>query len=101
MSCRGVDAASEGINSIARGGRANVGVESVAAYNINGAVEQPCDVILKRDIFKDANRRCRIDFDHDVDVAVRPVVAASARAEQRRVTDAARATPLRSPAAWR
>jgi hypothetical protein len=91
MSLKAVDAASEGTNGVGRGGGTNVRLKPAAADDINRTVEQSRDAILERDVFvdadqgrrsgtpiRDADQGGRIDFDHDLDVAVGPVVAARA-----------------------
>src|SRR5271165_3830367 len=84
-------AASEGINGIGRGSGANVRLKPGAVDNIDRAVEQAGDVLFRSGVIEDGDVCGRIKFDHDVDVAVGPVVAARTGAEQRCVTDATRA----------
>src|SRR3954454_3456157 len=91
MSRSAASAGSERINRVDRDGGFDVRLEPLAAYDIDGTIEQRRDIILERDILIDADRGRRIDFDHDVDVAVGPVVAASTRAEQGGMADATRA----------
>jgi len=91
MSRRAAVAVSECIDGVGCGSGANVRRETVAADDINRALEQSCGIILERDVFIDANPGCRIDFNHDVYIAVGPVVATRPRAEQRGVTDITRA----------
>src|SRR5271169_245801 len=91
MSLRVRVAGSESIDGIGRRGRPDVGLEALATNDIDRAVEEFCNVILERDVFIDADAGGGIDLDHDIDVTVGAVVAPRARAEQSRVTDAARA----------
>src|SRR6266404_1017866 len=86
MSRRAAVAVSECINGVGCGCGTNVRLETVAADDINRALEQSCNVILERDVFIDANPGCRIDFNHDVYIAVGLVVATRPRTEQRHVT---------------
>src|SRR6185312_707495 len=90
MSRSAASAGSERINRVGRDGGFDVRLEPLAAHNIDGTIEQRRDVILERDILVDADPGGRIDFDHDVDIAVGPVVAAGTRAEQGGMADAAR-----------
>src|SRR3954453_1061 len=90
MSRSAASAGSERINRVGRDGGFDVRLEPVAAHDIDGAIEQRGDVILERDILVDADPGGGIDFDHDIDVAVGPVIAAGTRAEQGGVADAAR-----------
>src|ERR1044071_1362113 len=91
MSRSAASAGSERINRVGRDGRFDVRLEPVAAHDIDGTIEQRGDVTLERDILVDADPGRRIDFDHDVDVAVGPFVAAGTRAEQGGMGDAVRA----------
>src|SRR4051795_2839940 len=91
MSRSAASAGSECINRVGRDGGFNVRLEPLAAHNIDGTIEQRRDVILERDILIDADPGGGIDFDHDVDVVVGPVVAARSGAEQGGMADAARA----------
>jgi hypothetical protein len=54
----------------------------VAVNHIDRAVKQACDVFLEANVFEHSNAGGRIDFDHNVDVAVGLVVAPRERAEQ-------------------
>ena len=56
--------------------------EGVAIHDVDWPVEQARDVFLEIDIFEDRDPRIRIDFDHDVDVTVRPMIASGYRAEE-------------------
>jgi len=90
----------ESINGVGRRGRTKVGLKTVAVDDINRAVEQTGYVVFQSSVVKDSDAGHRIKFDHDIDITVGPVVAARMRAEQGRVTDAARARPSHFPAAW-
>jgi len=81
MSRNAVSAASEGIDGVGRGRRPHVRLKTLAADNINRTIEQLGDVILEGNLFVHAHLGRRIDLDHNIDVAVRPVVTARARAE--------------------
>src|SRR5438105_15951895 len=91
MSRRAAVAVSECIDGVGCGSGTNVRLETVAADDINRALEQSCNVMLERDVFIDANPGCRIDFNHDVYIAVGLVVATRPRTEQRHVTYTPRA----------
>src|SRR5208282_2831792 len=69
----------------------NVGFQMAAVCDVDPAREQVAKILRNGDIFPKSNRRVRSDLDQNVDVAVRPIVAASTRAEQRGVRDAPRA----------
>src|ERR1700686_4830309 len=91
MSRRAVSTGLEGIGRISGRGGADIGFEAVAVYHVDGAVKQARDVILQACIVEHGDMRLRIDFDHDVDIAVRSTVAARDRAERGRPAHAARA----------
>src|SRR3954452_1266929 len=91
MSRSAASAGSERINRVGRDGGFDVGLEPFAAHDIDGTIEQRRNVILECNILVDADPGRRIDFDHDIDVTVGPVVAAGTRAEQGGMADAARA----------
>src|SRR5882724_2477003 len=91
MSRRAAVAVSECIDGVGRGSGTKVDLETVAADDVNRALKQSRNVVLERDVFIDANPGCRIDFNHDVYIAVGPVVATRPRAEQRHVTYTPRA----------
>ena len=109
MSLKAVDAASEGTNGVGRGGGTNVRLKPAAADDINRTVEQSRDAILERDVFIDADQGRRSGTPIRAVGSTSIMISMSlsgrsspcARAEQRRVTDAARAKPARFPAAWR
>src|SRR5216684_3718193 len=88
MSRSAAVAALESIDGVGRGGGADVRLETVTVYNVNGAVEQTGNVVFQTGVVENGDVRRRIKFKHDVDVAVGPVVAPRPRAEQGRVTDA-------------
>src|SRR3954468_22949103 len=89
MSRSAASAESECINRVGRDGGFDVRLEPVAVHDIDGTIEQRRDVILERDILVDADPGRGIDFDHDIDIAVGPIVAAGPRAEQGGMADAA------------
>src|SRR6266851_2153173 len=88
MSRSAAVAALESIDGVGRGGGADVRLETVTVYNVNGAVEQTGNVVFQSGVVENGDVRRRIKFKHDIDVAVGPVVAARTRAKQGRVTDA-------------
>ena len=91
MARRAALAVSEGINGVGRGGGTNVGLKPGAVDNIARAVEQAGYLLFQSGVIEKGDVCGRIKFDHDVDVAVGPVVAARTGAEQRCATDATRA----------
>src|SRR5437870_3279498 len=91
MSRRAAVAALESIDGVGRGGRTNVRLKPFTVDNINRAVEQTGNVIFEAGVVKDSDPGCRVKFNHDVNVAVGPVIAACTRAEQGSVTDTPRA----------
>jgi hypothetical protein len=60
-------------------------LQPLPVHNINAPLKQAGDIVLDPDILVNTDRRIGIDLDHDVGVAVGPVVAACTRTEQRRV----------------
>ena len=62
----------------------DVGLETLTAQDINRPIKQFRDVILERDVFLDADRRSRVDLNHNIDIAVGPVVTARARTKHSR-----------------
>src|SRR5271163_162611 len=91
MSRSGVRAESEGIDGIGRRGGTDIGFQAVAAYDVNGAVEQAGNVLLQAHIVVNRDAGVGINLNHDVGVAVGAVVAARARTEQRGMRHTARA----------
>ncbi len=81
----------EGIDGVGRHGRTKIGFKSLAADDVHAAVEACCDVVFQSDIIEEADMGLRIDLDHDVDIAVRPIIASGPRAEQGDMRHAARA----------
>jgi hypothetical protein len=77
MSRRAAAAGFESIDGVGRGGRTNVRLKPLTVDNINRAVEQTGDVIFESGVIKDSDAGRRIKFNHDVDVAVGPVIVAS------------------------
>src|SRR5882672_803194 len=88
MSRSAAIAALESINRVGRGGGADVRLKTITVHNIDRTVEQAGYVVFQPGVVENGDVRRRIKFNHDVDVAVGPVVAARTRAEQGRVTDA-------------
>lgn len=87
---RAADVASECINCVGRGGGTNGGFESVTVNDIDRAVKQSGNVFFQPGIVEDGDVSHGIEFDHDVDIAVGPVVTPRARAEEGGVPDAPR-----------
>src|SRR6266403_2970554 len=90
MSRRAVSIGLEGIDRVTGRGGTDIGLKAVAVHHVDGSVKQAPDVILEASIVEHGKMRVRIDFDHDVDVAVRTAVAARHRAEHSRPAHAAR-----------
>src|ERR1700722_7386929 len=78
----------EGINRICRHGGTNVGFQRLAVDDIDRTGKKTGDVILQANIGIDVLDGLRRDVDHDVDVAVRAIVATRPRAEQGGMRDA-------------
>src|SRR5882724_1136872 len=91
MSRRAVTTGLEGIDRVSGRGGTDMGFETVAVHHVDGTIKQARDVILEASIVEHGEMRLRIDFDHDVDIAVRTAVAARHRAEHSRPPHAARA----------
>src|SRR5262245_52772045 len=73
---------------------AKVRLQPLAAHDVDPAVEQTGDIFLLANVAENGDTRRRVKFNHDIDVAIRAGFTTCARAEQRRVTDAARASRL-------
>src|SRR6266849_5239500 len=91
MSRRAVPTGLEGIDRVSGRGWTDIRLEAVAVHHVDGTIKQARDVILEASIVEHGEMRLRIDFDHDVDIAVRTAVAARDRAEHSRPAHAARA----------
>src|SRR3954452_24230996 len=89
MSRRAVWAVSEGIDGIGRRGWTHRGFQAIAVHHIDGTVEEACDVILEPDVVVDREVGLGVEFQHDVDVTVGPIVAASDRTENGSATNPA------------
>src|SRR3954452_21608139 len=72
----------EGIDRIGNGSRTEVGLQAVAAHNIDRPVEQARDVLLQSYVVEHRNMRLRIDLEHDVDIAAGPVLTPRDGTEQ-------------------
>src|SRR5260370_22720625 len=101
MSRSATIAASERIDGVGCDGWPNVRLQPFPTRHIDRAVEQTGDIVLQAGVVENRNVGSGIEFNHDVDVAVGPIVATRTRAKDRRVPDAARARRFRWPAAWR
>src|ERR1019366_9582866 len=75
-------AASEGIDGVRCSRWFHVRPQPVAVPHVHAAVEQGGDVILQTGIIKNGDASGGIEFDHDVGVAFRPLIAPRPRAEQ-------------------
>src|ERR1700687_3106971 len=91
MSRSAASAGLEGIDRINRRGGTDIGLEAVAVHHVDGTIKQARDEILEASIVEHGEMRLRIDFDHDIDIAVGTVVAARHRAEYSCPAHAARA----------
>src|SRR6266404_7815350 len=91
MSRRAVSIGLEGIDRVTGRGGTDIGLKAVAVHHVDGTVKPAPDVILEASIIEHREMRVRIDFDQNVDIAVRTAVAARYRAEHSRPADAARA----------
>src|SRR5258708_27772994 len=80
-----------GIDRVGRGGGADIGFDAVAVHDVHGAVKQARDVFLEAGVVEYGEMRFRIDFDHDVDIAVTTAVAPRHPAQYSRPPHAARA----------
>src|SRR6266436_875692 len=81
---------SESIQRIARGRRAQMGLERVPVDHVDRAVEQAGDKFFQADIFVDRPFGPGLEFHQNIDVAVGVVVAARDRTEHGRAADSAR-----------
>ena len=81
MSRSAAVAALESIDGVGRGGGANVRLQPLPTDNIDRAVEQAGNVIFQAGVVKNGDVGRRIEFHHDIDVAVGSVVAARAGTE--------------------
>src|SRR5260370_10305824 len=91
MSRSAVSIGLEGIDRVGGRGGTDIGLKTVAVHHVDGTVKQAPDVILEPGIVEHGEMGVRIDFDQDVDIAVRMAVAARYRAEHSRPAHAARA----------
>src|SRR5689334_7884422 len=87
MSRRAISVCSECIDRVGHGVATNVGFEALAAYNVYRLIEEACNVFLDVHVIKNRDAGVRIEFDHDVDVAIRTVVTPSHRPEQGSMLD--------------
>src|SRR6266849_7355148 len=86
MSRRAAVAALESIDGVDFGARANIRLEPFAADYVDWAVKQAGDAVLQSGVVEDGDAGRGIKFNHDVDVAVGPIVAARTRTEQCHMT---------------
>ena len=85
LSQRRIASGLESIVGVGCGDWSDVGLQAVPVHNVNALLKQAGDIFFDTDILVNTDRRIGIDLDHDVGVAVGPVVAAGTRTEQRRV----------------
>src|SRR5260370_1300606 len=78
---------SERINRVLRQRFAETRLQRVAVDHVYGLLEKAGDVILKTDVIEHGHPGLGIELHQNVDIAVRAVVAARDRAEQRSVPD--------------
>jgi hypothetical protein len=71
----------KGIDSIPGNWRAQIGLQALAIDHINASVKQSGNVILQSDVIEKRNVSLEIDIDHDIEVAVRPILAPGHGAE--------------------
>src|ERR1035438_8568308 len=75
-------AASEGIDGVSCSRRFYVRLQRVAVHHVHTAVEQGGDRILQTGIIKNSDAGGGIEFEHDIGVASRPLIAPRPRTEQ-------------------
>src|SRR5450631_4343140 len=68
-------AALESIDGVNGSSRFHVRLQSVAVHHVNAAIEQCADVILQTGIVKNGDPGRGIEFNHDVGVAFRALIA--------------------------
>jgi hypothetical protein len=91
---------SESIDCVSGDGWFHIRLQPVAVYYIDTAVEQSGDVILQAGILENGDPGRRIEFDHDVGVALGTLIAPRPRTKQGGMSYAPLAEArLRSPAA--
>src|SRR5258708_37315727 len=79
----------ESINRVALGTRSDDRFQAVLIRDIDMRREEVAEILRDADIFEDTNRRPRVEFDHDVDVATALRLAAGNRAEKSRMPNTA------------
>src|SRR5260221_2275812 len=90
MSRRAVVAALESIDGVGCGSGANIRFEPLTTDYVDWAVEQSSDVVLQSGVVEHCDACRGIEFNHDVDVAVGPIVAPRTRTKQYRMTHTSR-----------
>ena len=70
---------------------AQMGLQSIAIDHINRPIEQAGNVVFQPDIIEESDMSLGINIDDDVEITIRPTIAARNRAENGGVTDSARA----------
>ncbi len=81
MSRKAAKPASESINSVGNSHWTNIRFQALTVNNIDWAIEKTSDVIFQSGIVEHGDMGIRIEFKHDVYIAVGPVISARARAE--------------------
>jgi hypothetical protein len=71
---RSTASVSEGIDGVSRS-RLYMRLQPVAVYHIDWAVEQGSEVPLQTGAIEDGNPSHRIEFDHEIGIALRPLIA--------------------------
>ena len=84
MSRSAAIAASKRIDGVGRDGWANVRLQPFPTHHVDRAVEQTGDIVLQAGVVENRNMGSGIEFNHNVDVAVGPVVATRASQRPRR-----------------
>src|SRR5882672_11694254 len=82
---------SEGIDRIPRRRHAQMGLQSIAIDHINRPIEQAGNVVLQPYVIEESDMSLGINIDDDVEIAIRPAIAARNRAENGGVADSPRA----------
>src|SRR5437763_388244 len=84
----------EGIDGIGGRRRADVRLKPRAINHIDRMVKESRNDLLQSDVLEPRDAGFGLDIDHDVEIAVRPIIAARDRAEDGRMDDAAGAQRL-------
>jgi hypothetical protein len=90
MSRSALSSASERIDHISGRWSAQIGLQSLAVNHINRSVEEASDVVLQANVIEERDMGLGIDIDHDIEIAVGPILATRHRAEHGGMRDRAR-----------